>query len=152
MATYEDRTERCPDHPEITCSTLPFGLHPWDEYNPAHFDVQMQTGNEIVKQYTRILEHLVETKSDPLEIVRLWIRTEKLLIEYTSEGFNELLPFQAGLRMHIDRATRVLRRVVIRNALKAPKELHDFCRTGCCNRPGPDHCSLLLGGMLLLLG
>src|SRR6516164_9145748 len=99
---------------------LPFHVYPWDRYKPVDRRVQIETANEIVTQYTKILERLVAAKADPLEIVRLWIRTEKLLIEYTSEGFNELLPFRAQLRMNIDRAFRTLRRIVIRNALLCP--------------------------------
>ena len=113
-------------HLEITCGTLPFNLYPWDKYNPVRFDVQIATANEILTQYVKILERLVKAKADPLETVRLWIRTEKLVIEYTSQGFNELLPFQARLRMHIDRAARVLRRVCIRSALKAPPHQNAF--------------------------
>ena len=105
---------------------LPFHVYPWDRYKPVDRRVQIETANEIVTQYTKILERLVAAKADPLETVRLWIRTEKLLIEYTSEGFNELLPFQARLRMHIDRAARVLRRVCIRSALKAPPDQNAF--------------------------
>jgi hypothetical protein len=116
------------DDLEITCGTLPFNIYPWDQYNPVRHDIQVQTGNEILSQYTAILERLVKAKSDPLETVRLWIRTERLLIEYTSQGFNELLPFQARLRMHIDRAARVLRRWVIRNALSAPHLFDQFYR------------------------
>jgi hypothetical protein len=126
------------DDVQISCGTLPFCLYPWDKYNEVRLDVQMQTANEILNQYNTILERLVKTKADPLEIVRLWIRTEKLLIEYTSEHFTELLSFQARLRMHIDRAARMLRRWVIRNALNAPHLFDEFYREALNNLDGQD--------------
>jgi hypothetical protein len=113
---------------QINCSCLPLTIYPWDKYNAVDRRIQIRTANEILTQYNKILGALLAAKADPLEIVRLWIRTERLLQEYTSQGFNELLPRQAELRMHIDRAARVLRRCVIRNALLSPEEFAGFYR------------------------
>jgi hypothetical protein len=114
------------DEVDISNLVLPFRIYDWDRYTPVARRTQIETANEILTQYVKILQRLVAAKADPLETVRLWIRTEKLVIEYTSQGFNELLPFQARLRMHIDRAARVLRRVCIRSALKAPPHQNAF--------------------------
>jgi hypothetical protein len=121
------------DDTEITCGTLPLCVYPWDEYKPVREDVQAEVLAEIKQQFVDILERALKSKSHPHRIIRILINTEKLLAQYTQERFTELLPFQAEIRLDLDRAFKILRRKIIRDALLAPKhdrELLEIYRQG----------------------
>jgi hypothetical protein len=121
------------DDLEITCNCLPLTIFPWDKYKPVRDDVQREVTLEIKQGFVDILDNAINNNAHPHQLIRILIRTERLLAQYTSAQFTELLPFQAEIRMDLDRAFKILRRKIIRDALccdKNDKALQEIYRQG----------------------
>jgi hypothetical protein len=105
---------------ELTCNVLPFSPIAGDTDPPepvAHHEVFF----EITGQLIDLLGEAVKER-DHKRGLRIMVNAERLIGEYTREGFYLLLPLQRDLRDAIYRAHRSARRLFIRKALLCPPE------------------------------
>jgi hypothetical protein len=116
------------DDPELKCSVLPFSpiFGDTDPPNPTtHREVFLQ----ITSQLIEFLCAALKERDDPNRPLRIIAQAEKLMDEYTREGFYLLAPIQRDLQDTLHTAWRMARRQFIRRALRCqPHETETFIR------------------------
>jgi hypothetical protein len=117
------------DDPKVTCGCLPFALYPWDKDEPPDPGVHRDVFFEITSQLIKYLSAALKERDDVWKPFRIMAQAEKLMGEYTSEGFYLLLPIQRDLQDTLHTAWRMARRQFIRRALRCqPHETETFIR------------------------
>lgn len=125
--------------PEVKCGCLPFPLYPDEADEPVRLDVQSEVFDEIYQQLWDYLLAAYQNRDDRWQALRIIIQAEKLIAEYTRQGFYLLNPlaevlnllFRAERRIFIRRAVlcREAERPIYKEALKrfeGPDALADF--------------------------
>jgi hypothetical protein len=111
------------DDPIITCGVLPFAVLPCDDDKPPHPNTERRVFMEIMGQ---LIEHLSEAlknnRKDVSKPLRIMVQAERVMDEYTSQGFVWLVPEQQALRETIFASMRISRRFLIKRALQSPPE------------------------------
>jgi hypothetical protein len=127
------------DDPEIMCGVVPINPFPWQKDEPPEPAPHRQVFLEITGQLIEYLSEAVKER-DHKRGLRIMVQAERVMGEYTREGFYLLLPMQRDLRDAIYCAFRIARRLFIRKALLCPPEQipqyqKDLEELGWC---GPD--------------
>jgi hypothetical protein len=131
------------DDPEVKCGCLPFAIIPWEKDLPPEPRTHRHVFAEISSQLLDFLTDAVaaaKAGGDCLKPIRIMVQAEKLIDEYTREGWFMLDPLQTDLQSTILLAHRAARRELIRRALTcaaADRPYFDgILRSGKLDGPG----------------
>jgi hypothetical protein len=112
----------------MTCSVLPFSPIAGDT-DPPDPAIHREVFLEITSQLIEFLEAALKDRDDPNKPLRIIAQAERLMGEYTREGFYLLLPLQRDLQDTLHTAWRMARRQFIRKALRCqPHETETYVR------------------------
>jgi hypothetical protein len=104
---------------ELTCSVLPFSPIIGDDSPPdpaTHCEVFLEITGKLIE----CLSAALLERDDVWKSLRIVAQAERLMGEYTSEGFYLLLPMQRDLQFTLHMAWRMARRQFIKHALLCP--------------------------------
>jgi hypothetical protein len=111
------------DVPEFECSVLPFSVSPEDKDKPPIPAMEYLAYFEIMRQLIDFLTIALRgNPKDTSKPLRIMVQAEKVMNEYTKEGFVLLLPEQKALQETIFASMRISRRFLIKRALQSPPE------------------------------
>jgi hypothetical protein len=123
--TYKDFASdrmRDDDDSPFTYSVLPFCLSPEERDLPPHPNSHREPFFDVTRQIIELLSAALKERNDVWKPIRIMIQAERLIGEYTSEGFSLLLPIEQDLRETLRKAWRIERRIFIKRALSCPPE------------------------------
>jgi hypothetical protein len=93
---------------------------PWDRGKPPDEETHRFVFFEIMSQLIEHVEAALNERDDVWKPIRIMVQADRLIEEYTIEGFVYLLPLQQRLQRAIYTACRMARRAFYRRALTCP--------------------------------
>ena len=110
------------DLPEFCCSVLPFSHLDYYDTSPPAESSQRSAFLEITDQLFDHLERALRHRHDPMRAIRVMAAGERVLAEYTAQGFHRLEPLRVDLALTVHAAFRMSRRFFIKKALTCSKQ------------------------------